>query len=49
MIRENKLRISEISNLLGYNSVYAFSKAFKDEFGMSPKNYYKTLFSESEE
>lgn len=41
MINENKLKISEISNLLGYNSVYAFSKAFKDEFGMSPKNYYK--------
>ena len=43
MIRENKLRIGEISNLLGYNSVYAFSKAFKDEFGVSPKNYYKSL------
>ena len=42
MISENKLRISEISNLLGYNSVYAFSKAFKDEFGVSPKNYYKS-------
>ena len=42
MIVENKLKISEISNLLGYNSVYAFSKAFKDEFGVSPKNYYKT-------
>lgn len=49
MIRENKLRISEISNLLGYNSVYAFSKAFKDEFGLSPKNYYKTLFSDNNE
>lgn len=41
MINENKLKISEISNLLGYSSVYAFSKAFKDEFGVSPKNYYK--------
>ena len=41
MVQENKLKISEISNLLGYNSVYAFSKAFKDEFGMSPKNFYK--------
>lgn len=45
MINENKLKISEISNLLGYNSVYAFSKAFKDEFGMSPKNYYKAAAS----
>lgn len=47
MIRENKLKISEISNLLGYNSVYAFSKAFKDEYGVSPKNYYKGLSTES--
>ncbi len=43
MISENRLKIGEISNLLGYNSVYAFSKAFKDEFGVSPKNYYKSL------
>lgn len=42
MINENKLKIGEISNLLGYSSVYAFSKAFKDEFGVSPKNYYKS-------
>lgn len=48
MISENKLKISEISNLLGYNSVYAFSKAFKDEFGISPKNYYKTTAANSE-
>ncbi len=41
MILENRLKISEISNLLGYNSVYAFSNAFKDEFGVSPKNYLK--------
>lgn len=49
MVRENKLKISEISNLLGYSSVYAFSKAFKDEFGISPKNYYKGVLSEETE
>lgn len=47
MVRENRLKIGEISNLLGYNSVYAFSKAFKDEFGMSPKNYYKFVSGEN--
>ena len=47
MISENKLKIGEISNLLGYNSVYAFSKAFKDEFGVSPKNYYKSNLQEN--
>lgn len=45
MIKENRLKIGEISNLLGYNSVYAFSKAFKDEFGVSPRNYYKSAKS----
>jgi AraC-like DNA-binding protein len=44
MLIENRLKIGEISNLLGYNSVYAFSKAFKDEFGVSPKNYHKNPF-----
>ena len=39
MIWENKLKIGEISNLLGYNSVYAFSKAFKDRVGASPKKF----------
>ena len=31
--------ISDISVLLGYTDVPAFSNAFKQQFGFSPKNY----------
>ncbi len=39
LLGEGTRKITEISNLLGYNSVYAFSKAFKDQTGFSPKKY----------
>ncbi|MBO5254259.1 MAG: helix-turn-helix domain-containing protein [Opitutales bacterium] len=38
-IREGKTN-SEIAKLLGYADAYAFSKAFKNKFGVSPKMYY---------
>ena len=38
LLKENKLKISEISALLGYSSVYSFSKAFKIEYGVPPKS-----------
>ena len=31
--------IKEIADQVGYNDQLAFSKAFKNKFGMSPKNY----------
>ncbi|PWM75228.1 MAG: hypothetical protein DBX59_02025 [Bacillota bacterium] len=37
LLREGKLKITEISNLLNYSSIYAFSKAFKERYGVSPK------------
>lgn len=39
LIVEGKLSISQISEQLGYSSLYAFSKAFKEYFGISPKKY----------
>lgn len=39
LLKENKLTVSEISETLGYSTPYAFSKAFKNKFGLSPKNY----------
>ena len=33
------MSIKEISDLVGYNDQLVFSKAFKNKFGMSPKNY----------
>ncbi len=37
LILERKKRIGEIAEMLGYN-LYSFSKAFKAEYGISPKN-----------
>lgn len=39
LLQEQKLTITEISELLNYTSVYAFSKAFKNYYGLSPKNF----------
>jgi AraC-like DNA-binding protein len=42
-IRENKLSYTEISDLLGFNSIHHFSAAFKKHFGMSPSKYYNSI------
>ncbi len=39
LIKENKLTITEISELLNYSSVFAYSKAFTKKYGVSPKQY----------
>ena len=41
LLLENKLTITEVSELLNYSSVYAFSKAFRNYYGTSPKLYIK--------
>lgn len=43
MITENKLKTTEISEILGYSTVYAFSKAFTKRFGFSPRDYRKIM------
>ena len=37
LISEKKYKITEISSMLNYSSPFAFSKAFKNKFGYSPK------------
>ncbi len=39
LVVERRLKISEIAELLNYSSVYAFSKAFDNWFGVSPRDY----------
>ena len=39
LLEEGGRSITEISALLGYSSVYAFSKAFKDRMGIPPTRY----------
>lgn len=41
LLMENTLKLGEIANLLRYSSIYAFSRAFKDRFGISPSEYRK--------
>ncbi len=41
LIKENKLTVTEISELLNYSSVFAYSKAFTKKYGISPKAYQK--------
>ena len=39
LILENKYTITEIAEMLNYASVYSFSKAFTNRYGVSPSNY----------
>ncbi len=42
MLRDGH-KVGEIANFLNYASVYSFSKAFKNHFGMSPEKYLPVL------
>ena len=39
LITENELSITHIADLLNYSSIYTFSRAFKDRYGLSPDQY----------
>lgn len=41
LIHEEGLKISEIAEKLNYASIYSFSKAFKKQYGVSPREYKK--------
>jgi len=43
LLLENKLQVTEIAEMLNYASVYAFSKAFHRQYGVSPRQYRKQL------
>jgi AraC-like DNA-binding protein len=47
LLRENDLLITQIAQLLQYSSVYAFSKAFRTRYGLSPRAYRESALSES--
>ncbi len=40
--KEKKLNVTDVSKMLNYSSLYSFSKAFKQRFGMSPTKYVKS-------
>ena len=41
-LAEGKHTVTEIAAMLGYSSVYVFSRAYKKYFGISPTDYKKT-------
>lgn len=42
-IREKNLSFTQISSMLGYSSIHWFSRQFKNETGMSPMEYAKSI------
>lgn len=42
LLRERKLSVAQIAELLGYSSPYAFTKMFARDFGLSPRAYRNT-------
>lgn len=47
LIREQKYSISEISLLLGFNSIHYFSRAFTHKYNMAPSEYSKQMFNQT--
>ena len=45
LIREQKYSISEISLLLGFNSIHYFSRAFAHKYNMAPSEYSKQMLN----
>lgn len=39
LLSERKMKIISISEMLNYSSLYSFSNAFKNQYGISPKHY----------
>ena len=44
LIKESTHTISEISAMLGFTSVHYFSRKFKQEFGITPSDYAKSIY-----
>ena len=43
LLKDPTLRIHEISEKVGYSNQFHFSRAFKNYFGMSPKEFRNTM------
>ncbi len=43
LIRQGELNFTQIAELLGYNSIHHFSRAFKSKTGLSPRTYAKSI------
>ncbi|MEF9961271.1 MAG: AraC family transcriptional regulator [Erysipelotrichaceae bacterium] len=45
LIKESMYTISEISSKLGFTSIHYFSRKFKQQFGITPSDYAKTIYN----
>jgi len=45
LIHKNTLKLTEIAEKLNYSSIYSFSKAFKNQYSLSPREYKKQYLS----
>ena len=45
LIRENNLSLTKIADMLNYSSIYAFSKSFKQQYGLSPRTYKQNFLN----
>lgn len=48
LLHDTQLRIGEISSRCGYDSLFAFSRAFRMAYGISPSEYRARHFSDAE-
>ena len=46
LIREGKMNFSQIAAALNYSTIHHFSRQFKDNFGISPSEYAKSIKAE---
>ncbi len=44
LLRNPKIKIYEIGNMVGYEDAVSFGRAFKKKIGMSPKEYRNTVY-----
>ncbi len=44
LIQESSYSLAEIANLVGYNSIQSFSRAFKNAYNLSPSQYAKQIY-----
>lgn len=45
LIKESIYTISEIANMLGFTSIHYFSRKFKQQYGITPTDYAKTIYN----
>lgn len=44
LLRDPKIKVYEIGNMVGYEDAVSFGRAFKKKIGMSPKEYRNTVY-----